>query len=453
MESVRVPRGWAARLGAVALVAATAVATVAAPAAAEDDPGWVYAWLDDTTIGTAGAPGRTAELNLSSTGATDPRVSFDLTGLAGVATVTFPNWCVTSATTVTCPMPPTATPDEWGTVEGKVPVVLRAAPGAADGATGTIGYTAAADQVEPETEQAAVTVAAGPAPINLVDAYVPGPAVGDTVNVPVAVVNGGGQAAEDLRLTLRFPVGLVPAAYRNCRYGTDPMLLTTVMVCTVRGSFAPGQRYKLRGGIPTTVTPAALGNKRATQFVEPLATAGPLPAGVTLTGREADRRLRLRAVGEPVDALTAGQDSAWGQYYLRDIRGTFDVVALGAAATGAVGATVRVQVGIRNDGPGVPDDSVSGGGAASFRFVPPAGTTVTNRPAGCSPSGGEEEEGAPVSWYCGKPGLIFAAGETFTVPFDLRIDGPVGAAGEVRVNPYPRTDDAPANDVAAVTVG
>ena len=154
-----------------------------------------------------------------------------------------------------------------------------------------------------------------------------------------------------------------------------------------------------------------------------------------------------------MSVLTAGQNDPWGQYYLRDIRGTFDVVALGAAATGAVGDTVRVQVGIRNDGPGVPDDSVSGGGAASFRFTPPAGTTVTSQPGGgCAPGGSEEEEGPPLYWYCGKPGLLFAAGETFTVAFDLRIDGPVGAAGEVRANPYPRVDDAPANDVAAVTV-
>ncbi|WP_320067398.1 hypothetical protein [Micromonospora sp. RTGN7] len=450
MGSVRVPRGWAARLTAAGLVATTAVAGIAAPAAAEDDPGWVSAWLGDTTIGAAGAPGRTAELSLSSTGATDPRVSFDLTGLAGVATAAFPSWCTTSASTVTCPMPATATTDEWGTVNGTVPVVLRATAGAADGASGTLSYTVAADQIEPTTQQATVTVAAGPAMVDLIDAYVPGPAVGDTVHVPVAVTNGGNQPVEDLRLTLRFSVGLSPAAYKNCRYGTDPLLLTTVMVCTVRGSFAPGQRYELRGGIATTVTPAALGDKRALQFVEPLATAGPLPAGVKLTRREADRRLRLRAAGEPVDVLESGQDNAWGQYYLRNIRGAFDVVALGATAAGAIGDTVRVQVGIRNDGPGVPDDSASGGGAASFRFVPPAGTTVTGHSA-CWPSG--EEEDTPIYWYCGKPGLIFRAGETFTVTFDLRIDGPIGAAGEVQVNnPYPRTDDTPANDVAAVTL-
>ncbi|SCG47456.1 hypothetical protein [Micromonospora inositola] len=53
--------------------------------------------------------------------------------------------------------------------------------------------------------------------------------------------------------------------------------------------------------------------------------------------------------------IGAEHQSAAGQYYLRDIRGAFDVVALGATATGSVGDTVQVEVGLRNDGPGVPD--------------------------------------------------------------------------------------------------
>ncbi|MEK8108552.1 hypothetical protein NKG94_33670 [Micromonospora sp. M12] len=65
----------------------------------------------------------------------------------------------------------------------------------------------------------------------------------------MAVVNAGDQPAVDLRLTMRFSVGLVPPSYRNCRYGTD-QVLATVVVCTVRGTFAPGQRHKLRAGSP-----------------------------------------------------------------------------------------------------------------------------------------------------------------------------------------------------------
>ncbi|MFY1597648.1 hypothetical protein [Micromonospora sp. WMMD737] len=449
MTTVRFPRGSVLRALTVLAVVAAATGTAAGPAAARTDPGWVSGWLNDLTVGAAGAPGRSAPLDLSSSGATNPRVTVDLTGLAGVATASFPSWCVTEGTSVTCPMPPEAIPDEYGTVNGTVPVVFRAVPGAVDGATGTLDYTVRADGLEPYTQQATVSVRSGADVLDLVDEYVSGAEVGDVHAVPVAVVNAGDQPAEDLRVTFRFPVGLHPASYRNCRYGTDPVL-ATVVVCTVRGTFAPGIRHELRNGLATTIGPAALGDKRISQFVEPLATAGPLPGNVRLTRREADRALRLRPVGGTLDPVTA--TGPGGGTYLRDIHGAFDVVAVGATVTGAVGATVRVSVGIRNDGPGVPDGTVSGGNAGGFLFTPPAGVTVLATPPGCSPTG-DDEGGAPTSWVCWL-GAVFPAGQSFTVPFDLRIDGPAGAPGEVRsYYDHPRPDDDPADNAAPVTLG
>ncbi|RLK24164.1 hypothetical protein DER29_2061 [Micromonospora sp. M71_S20] len=449
MRSVRVPHSRILRALTVLAVVAAATGTAAGPAAAETDAGQVSGWFNDLTVGAAGAPGRTARLELSSTGATAPRVTVDLTGLAGVATASFPDWCVTEGTSVTCPMPPGATPDEYGTVNGTVPVVFRAAPGAVDGATGTLDYTVRADGLEPYTHQATVSVRSGPDLLDLVDERVQGVDVGDVHALPVAVVNAGDQPAGDLRLTLRFPVGLQPASYRNCRYGTDAVL-ATVVVCTVRGTFAPGIRHELRNGLATTVGPAALGDKRITQFVEPLATAGPLPDGVRLTRREADRALRLRPVGEPLDPIVTGD--AYGSTYLPGIHGAFDVVAVAATVTGAVGDTLRVDVGIRNDGPGVPDNTVSGGNTSAMIFTPPAGVTVLATPPGCGPT--QDGEGsAPTAWVCWQ-GTVFPAGQSFTIPFDLRIDGPTGAPGEVRVfHNYPRPDDDPTNDAAPVTLG
>ncbi|WP_406038903.1 hypothetical protein OG799_27085 [Micromonospora sp. NBC_00898] len=453
MTSVRVSRAF--RVGAAALAAATMTGAVASPAAAETDPGWVSGWLGDTTVGAAGAPARTAALALSSGGATNPRVTFDLSGLTGVASATFPDWCVTDAASATCPMPPTATPDEFGTLNGTLPIVLRAVAGAADGATGTIGYTALADGVDGWAQQATVTVHAGPDTIDLVDEYVSGAKTGDQLAMPVALISAGDRPADDLRITLRFPVGLEPAAYRNCRYGSGDQL-STIVVCTVGGELIPGARYEVPGGFATTVGTAALGDKRITQSVAPADTAGPLPEDVPLTRRDADRSLRLRQVGEPVDVLGPEHQYPSGQYYLRAIHGAFDVVALGATATGSIGDTVHVEVGLRNDGPGVPDGTISGDGAARLVFTPPAGTVVTQAPRQCWPSGSEEEEpdpATPVTWYCPKLGGIFASGETFLVGFDLRVDGPLGAPGEVRIPyGYPRVDDDPANDTAPVTI-
>ncbi|MFJ6163960.1 hypothetical protein ACIQH6_02485 [Micromonospora orduensis] len=444
---VRVLRG----LTALA-VATTALGVAATPAAAQDDPGWVSAWLGDVTVGGPGAPGRTMPLTLTSTGATQPRVTVDLTGLAGVATATFPDFCVTEGTSVTCPMPSTAV-DDSGTLTGTVPVVLRAAPGAVDGATGTLDYTALGEQTEAYAQQATITVRSGPDPLDLVDEYVSGVAVGDTRPVPVAVVNAGDQAAVDLRLTMRFPVGLTPTSYRNCRYGTD-QVLATVVVCTVRGTFAPGQRHELRGGFATTVGPATLGSKRITQFVEPLASAGPLPSGVKLKSRDADQALRLRAVGAPLGEIPVEVSGAGGQTYLRGVQGAFDIVAQGAAVTGAVGDTVQVTVGIRNEGPGVPDGTNSGDTVGAFYFTAPTGVTVLANPPGCAPTGGEEHgEAATHTWYCDGRGAVLPAGTGNTVTFDLRIDSLGGAAGEVQpYGRYPRVDDNPGNDIAPVTV-
>ncbi|MFJ5601521.1 COG1361 family protein [Micromonospora sp. SD19] len=452
MRSVRVARGRLLRGVTALLVGTAAVGVAAGPAAAEDDPGWVSGWLDDVTVGGPGAPGRTMPLTLTSTGASQPRVTIDLTGLAGVATAAFPDFCVTEGTSVTCPMPPTAV-DEFGTLTGTVPVVFRPAPGALDGASGTLDYTPLGEQTEAYTQQATVTVRSGPNLLDLVDETVTGVQVGDTLPVPVAVVNAGDQPAVDLRLTMRFPVGLVPTSYRNCRYGTN-QVLATVVVCTVRGTFAPGQRHELRDGFATTVGPATLGSKRITQAVQPLASAGPLPSGVKLRSRDADQALRLRAVGAPLDVLPAEATRAEGQTYLRGVHGAFDIVAKGAAVTGAVGDTVRVTVGLRNKGPGVPDGSLSGEGVGAFLFVPPAGVTVLAAPSDCWLNGDEEEpETVPATWYCNGPGSVFPAGTTHKVGFDLRIDTLSGAPGKVEpFQRYPRVDDNPNNDVAPVTV-
>ncbi|WP_433265920.1 hypothetical protein ACQPWR_01625 [Micromonospora vinacea] len=453
MRSVHVTRGRLLR-GLTALVVVVAgIGVTASPAAAEDDPGWVDGWLGDVTVGGPGAPGRTVPLTLTSTGASQPRVTIDLTGLAGVATASFPDFCVTQGTSVTCPMPPTAV-DESGTLTGTVPVVFRSAPGAVDGATGTVDYTALGEQTEPYTQQATVTVRSEPDLFDTVDEYLTGVEVGDTLPLKVAVVNAGDQPAVDLRLTMRFSVGLVPASYRNCRYGTD-QVLATVVVCTVRGTFAPGQRHELRGGLGTTVGPATLGDKRITQVVEPLASAGPLPSGVKLRSRDADQALRLRAVGTPLGVIPVEVNGAGGQTYLWEVQSAFDIVAQGAAVTGAVGDTVQVTVGIRNEGPGVPDGTNSGDTVGAFSFTPPTGVTVLADPPGCSSPGGEEEDGAATAktWRCNGPGAVFPAGTSTTATFDLRIDSLGGSAGEVQpAGRYPRVDDNPGNDIAPVTV-
>ena len=118
------------------------------------------------------------------------------------------------------------------------------------------------------------------------------------------------------------------------------------------GRSRPASGTSCGAGFATTVGPATLGSKRITQLVEPLASAGPLPSGVKLKSRDADQALRLRPVGR-----SARRDPGRGDRRRRpdlpgEVQGAFDIVANGAAVTGAVGDTVRVTVGLRNDGSG-----------------------------------------------------------------------------------------------------
>ncbi|WFE37891.1 hypothetical protein [Micromonospora sp. WMMD998] len=440
--------------GAAVLAALGVFATLPAPASADLGPGWVSGWFDDTTIGGPAAPARTTAFSFSaSADAVHPGVRFDVSGLADVATVTFPAWCDRAGAVASCPTPPDASTDEFGGVNGIIPIVLRAVAGSADGTAGMIDWSIAADGVDGEAQQASVTVHTGPDAVDLVDAYVDGAGTGDRLAMPVALVSAGDQPVTGLRATFHFPVGLEPAAYRNCRYGAGGQL-STIVVCNFGRELTPGRRYELPGGFPTTVGPAAIGEKRITQTVAPEVTAGPLPEGVVLRRRPADTALRLRPVGDRVGVLGHDQQNAFGQYYLRAVRGAFDVVAVGATAAGAPGDTIRVRVGIRNDGPGVPDGTVSGDSAARFVFTPPAGTVVTSIPQHCFNSADEENPDAPAIWHCPVPDGVFPAGSAFLVEFGLRIDGPLGAPGSVAIPyGYPRGDDTPANDTAPVTIG
>ena len=57
-----------------------------------------------------------------------------------------------------------------------------------------------------------------------------------------------------------------------------------------------------------------------------------------------------RAVAADVDP-----GDNWGVFYVNDVPNTIDIAALGANVTGAVGDTVAVTVGLRNDGPAMLD--------------------------------------------------------------------------------------------------
>ena len=249
------------RVAVAALAAATlATGAVAGPAAADPDPGSVSAYLNDTSL-SVGGPGKTVLLRLESTNAVDPAVTVDVAGLAGVATATFPDSCVTSGTLVTCATPSSATPDQYGFIYTPVPVLLSPATNAVAGATGTVTYTASAVGIDGYPQQATVTLADGPDLVDLVDAHVPTAATGATVSTPVIVANAGGRLVKGLRLTFTLSAGLDPAVYKNCRYGSNNGAGSRV-VCDVPGRFEPGAGTRRPAVLPL---PCARRRSRASE--------------------------------------------------------------------------------------------------------------------------------------------------------------------------------------------
>ena len=220
MRSVHVARGRLLR-GLTALVVGTAgVAVAAGPAAAQDDPGWVDGWLGDVTVGGPGACRPHCAADPEQHRRQPAPVTIDVTGLAG-----------------------------W---TRRLPRLLRhpghlgeTLPDAADGHRGVRhahrhhpgGVPARARRGRRRDrhprlhgarradrgihQQATVAARSGPDLLDTVDEHLTGVDGGNNLAVPVSVVNAGDQPAVDLRLTFRFPVGLVPASYRNCRYGTN----------------------------------------------------------------------------------------------------------------------------------------------------------------------------------------------------------------------------------------
>jgi hypothetical protein len=423
---------YRARQGRITAVVAT-VALVGlglAPGTAHatgSDP-YVSTFLDRTiTIGADGAPGKTVEAWIVGVNALHPTVTFDLSGLAGVAVATFPADCRGTGPVRTCELPNEAD----GEVDVRVPIALSPATGAEAGAQATLRYTTAADNVLPTPAQSTVVIGDGvdlQLAFHVADRGTVAP--GTVTAFPVTFTNRGNRAARGFTVSLEFTHGIVPATYRNCRYAGSAS--HHVVTCTFPQDVGPGQQVDLT--LDATAGRDALGYQSVDITV--LATGG--------------------ADLDPYDNSGVAQ---W------TVPNTYDVAALGAAKTGKAGANVTATVGVRNNGPGALDNSLYNEPVRHFVVTAPPGTTVTRAPSSCAglytdPDGNltEAEPGKAgyTRYRCGPDVDFLGVGATLTVTFSLKIIKVIkGATGSVSaqdplVTQDPDTD--PANDTAQLTV-
>ncbi|MER7515039.1 hypothetical protein [Streptomyces sp. NPDC126499] len=418
--------GHIVRFGAcVAAAGLVTVGMTATPALADSDQLWIAAnpyelVLPRVVEGGGQAPATTLTLGLSHDNpayrVTDGRLTVDISGLAGIAEVTWPENCAPAGTTTAvCSVPEVPT-----TNAGPVKLQVRAAAGAADGATGRVSYQAKATTTAEGGELVAaenwtdVKIASGPDLVLDPPAPVSDVVPGSTVPVRFSVANHGNQPADGIRVDLYVTRGLE-------LHGLAPQCTATPIG---EGTIKPVTRYECAfddvvapGG--TFTLPAPLSAKTA-----PYALAERIDLGVQPGGGVED--IQPEGNGAVV-GITATN--------------TADFAVHGAKATAQAGQTVTVPVTFRNRGPAWVANLGSGDPVAAVDVTVPRGATATAVPDACEPrtaDGGWWESGVRTGaprYLCQLP-MWVAERQTVTFPFELRIDTVVtGAKGAVLLKP------------------
>lgn len=411
------------------MAAGLLTAGLAAPAfAADDAPQTDQLWVNqpyDTTLplGTDGGEPRSRTLGVGiyhdneTFTVTDGRLLVDVSGLTGVAEVTWPDNCAPSGTSAVCDVP--VVPTIGGDYEDQVFLTVRAAEGAEAGAQGRITYEATATGGPDGTLTAphdsfdtTLTVGSGPDlaidPVAPVEEGRPG----DERTIPFRVVNNGNESANGLTLKLYASYGLTELTrYDACTYSTadgDDGPPSTTAICTFDQVLAPGDSFELPEPLTVRLAPHAL-NERLDLDVEP-------GGGAQDIDSENDYTI-----------LQIGADNV------------ADFSVTGDAVSGAAGETVTADLTFENKGPAWFGNLGSGEPAAEVRLIVPEGVSVTRVPSGCRPhtlEGGyyPKQTGAP-RYDCNLPYWV-REDTRRTFSFSVRIDTVVpGATGAVSVHP------------------
>ncbi|MFI9170878.1 hypothetical protein [Streptomyces lincolnensis] len=345
---------------------------------------------------------------------TGGRLTVDVSGLAGVAEVVWPDNC---------------TPDDAGTVAvcdtGDVPtrysaqvqLKVRAAAGAAVGAQGAIEYSATATGgpdgtlTAPENSaETSVTVGSGPDLGVSAPQDVTGVAPGTGLTVPFSVTNTGNETAHGFSVQMWATYGLdVVTRYPQCTY-TGPedggeYTPTTYVTCSFDTDIAPGATVELPEPLQLAVTDRAL-FERFDYTVQP--------------------------GGDATDLDSSDNGRAWHI----DADNTADFAVRGTEVSGAEGDTVTAGFRFVNRGPAWVGNVASGDPVAVIDYYLPEGTTATSVPDTCHTAVTSGDDPTIGHYACTLP-LWAKPDLKVDFPFRLRVDRVVpDATGRVTVHPH-----------------
>lgn len=445
------PLRSAGGLAATALLLAAGPLTVAAAAPARAaDPVFALGGPAGTALHPDAEGGGAPKRSTAGITVTNPAdegyegeftLTFDLTGVAGIADVAFDPGagveCETKGTRTAVCTGDTIAPG-LSTVTG---LLLGAAEGSEQGASGTIRVTGEAGGATstphaPFTPFTTRVTVGGP---DLVMRKLPfdhEPTPGQKQQAPITFANRGSRDADGVVLTLRYSRGLdIPQRYSNCAYTTDEAWTTAR--CSVEGAFEAGATYTLAAPLTLEATTRAYRDL----FVYGIQEAGTVSRVASAARSERGSGAVLRAVPVTKALAARGVDLEPGDNEQEAgfrTPNTADFVAYGDEASGAAGATVTARLGFRNDGPAWIGRIRSGGSVAAVDFTVPQGATVTSAPKRCRGVTAEgayrEDRKTPAPRYvCPAPTAVRDGGG-LDLSFGLRIDKVlIGAAGRVTV--------------------
>jgi hypothetical protein len=477
-------RRWFA--GAGVGIVGTLVAVVAVPAvAAQRADATIDMFLPPTTVSVGAATPVDAVLFASAPVAlADTTVTFDLTGLAGVATATTGDGagsCHTpDETTLVCTSSWPLHFDQDG-MGGVFIADVRAVKGAEPGATGTLKATLTANGVPPVVAEAKIRVGEG------VDVT-----AGDTVNTsakpggaftaPLTVRNTGKNVVDGIAVLLYSDFAVAAdKRFSNCTYVDDK-----VRSCYFDTKLEPGATYRVtlpyRLRADTLAPSSAVVQLQWQTLAEVEDVSSYLDKFGYSLGKPGDGdALPLSpvvvAAGVPQTDTKPNDNWTYIEVAVAGKQGA-DFSAIGDRVGGAAGAVVTATVGARNSGPASIDYSNGGDAVAWIDVAVPEGTTVVTVPDGCrtvSEGGeddgdqddGDQDDGGEDGEDTGKPGakrylclsdVFFAARTSQTFDFGLRIDTVVpNATGKIvlkdEASGYPGYhDESPANNTASLVV-
>lgn len=474
-------RRAAGSLAAAGLLAAASLAGAAAPAQAAGLPVLAIGGPAETALHpypeSGEPPHSSLGITLNNPGEgekdedheTEFTVTFDLSGIAGVADVTVEDNsdCEVTGTKAVC----TDRGIRPG-LRGIDDLLLTAAQGSEDGDTGTIKVTGQSKGATFTPFTTRVTVGGA----DLVMEELPfkeQTTPGDRQKAPITFTNRGTRAADGVLLGLVYSRGLdIPERYSNCEYTEDDPASRgvgwTTALCSVEGSFEAGGTYTLATPLTIEVTTRAYYD----MFVYSIHENSAAQRTAQRAGAPFERGTGgvLKAVPVKTSAkkgatARGGDLNPWDNLHEADFRtkNTADFVAYGDKVAGAEGSTVKADIGFRNEGPAWVGYLRSGENVATVDFTVPQGTTVTAKPDRCravtAGGGYREDQKSPAPRYVCDTFMTVKDGGGLDLPFELRIDkGMVGASGEVTVrntwlqDPKLPFDPKPANNTAHLIV-